>query len=166
MSTLENRMKALEVAEILHDAKDSNSWQQIATDALTFLETGSFAPAAAPPASPPEGATNPTPAAPKKPRAPKPASVAVVGADTAEVSNAESVVALAPATPATGTSTAAKEPTLDDVRAALVTCQTRKGSKQASLDVLRKHIPAALTNVTGNLPKDKYAAVISECAAA
>jgi hypothetical protein len=100
-------------------------------------------------------------AAVRKPRAPK--SAASVAAPVAEAAPAPAIEAPAASATSPSEEEPAKEPTLDDVRAALVQCQTRKGSKEVPLTILKKY---ASTGTTGSLPKDKYAAVIAECASA
>lgn len=68
-----------------------------------------------------------------------------------------------PVAPAAAAVTPAKEPTLDDVRTALVQCQTRKGGRAPAQEILEKY---STNKVTGGVPKDKYAALIAECNAA
>lgn len=52
--------------------------------------------------------------------------------------------------------------TLDDVRIALVECQTRLGSKAKPLAVLTKYTPGG-PHTTGTLKVEDYAKVIAEC---
>jgi hypothetical protein len=125
----------------------------------------SASPLNTPPSTPPPTAAVP---APRKPRTPKPTPAAAAA-------NGESVPAAAGSAPNTGPApgavqpaaptkaAATPEPTLDDVRNALVQCQTRSGGKKAPQDILNKYSPS---KTTGGLPQDKYATVITECAAA
>jgi hypothetical protein len=151
MSTAENREKALATAVALSTAHSTMSWQTAATDALNFLETGSFTPVQ------PAGAVaaDPTPAAPRKPRAP-----AASAPTTAPVDGSAQ-----PAKPIEAAATPNKAPTLDDVRTALVQLQTRSGSKAASQKILDSYT-APKQGITGNVPPDKYAALIAELASA
>jgi hypothetical protein len=114
-----------------------------------------------------EATSRPTPAAPK-PRTPaKPAAeIAAAPAPAESAPNTGPAPgAVQPAEPIKAAAIPAKEPTLDDVRLALVECQTRKGGKDVPQAILAKHT-APKAGTTGNLPKDKYATVIAECAAA
>lgn len=160
MSTLENRVKALEIA--MNAVRSEVSWTRVAEDALNFLETGSFAPAASvQPANPP--AAEP---APRKPRAVKPVDTGSTAPEKSPV-----LVALSPAAtesptavaPPVAASAPNKEPTLDDVRTALVQCQTRKGGKDVPQAILSKY---SSNKTTGGLKKEDFVKVISECAAA
>lgn len=106
----------------------------------------------------------------RKPRAPKP-TPASAAENAAEVPAAAGSApntspapgAAQPAEPTKAAATPAKAPTLDDVRNALVQCQTRKGGKDVPQAILNKY---SSTNTTGGLPQGNYAAVIAECAAA
>lgn len=174
MSTPDNRDKAMAFSINIIAARPDEAWRTIVSDALNFLENGSFVVPSEP--GPIETAASvPTPAAPRKPRAAKPTpaqaaenagSAPAPAASPAATPAAGPVGAAQPAAPTAAAATPNKKLTLDDVRAALVQCQTRKGDKKVPLDVMRKYIPEALSNVTGNLPEDKYLAVITECAAA
>jgi hypothetical protein len=161
MSNIETRIAALHFAQAVVTALASQGatwdWEYVAGQALLFLETGSFQKDKADP-TPAETDSNPTPPVPsRKPRAAKPAaSIAVPAPEAAPAPAIE-----APVAPVTSPSE--KELTLDDVRTALVQCQTRKGSKEVPFAILKKYAPSG---TTGTLPKDKYAAVIAECGAA
>lgn len=117
------------------------------------------------PANPPEAAP-----ATRKPRATKPTPASTAeGSESApaaagsapNTSPAPGVVQ--PAEPTKAAATPGKAPTLDDVRNALVQCQTRKGGKDVPQAILNKYSPS---KTTGGLPQDKYITVINECAAA
>ena len=109
-----------------------------------------------PPKAPAAKTRKATPAAAASESAPAP--VASLASTSTEVGGSAQLAAQTPAA-----ATTAKEPTLDDVRAALVALQTRKGTKAPAQTILEKYSP---TKVTGGLPKEKYKAVIDECAAA
>lgn len=151
MSELDNRKRALEAAVHLA-ASDRIRGDQVLTYAasiLTFLEGTQVTTA--------EASEAPKASGRRKAAAPEKSAVTTVEPATPAVQ--------APATEAvaaTATSPS-KEPTLDDVRAALVALQTRKGTKAPAQTILEKYSP---TQVTGGVPKDKYAALIAECAAA
>lgn len=112
------------------------------------------------------GDANPTPAAKtrKAPAAPAAAvSVEAPAPVASPVTTGQLDGAAQPAATTAVAATPAKELTLDDVRNALVACQTRKGSKAIPQAILEKYSPG---KVTGTLPKEDYAKVIAECAAA
>jgi hypothetical protein len=177
MSILENRKEALAFAIAVVHGRPDVSWQTTASDALNFLETGGFVPGVGyAPSVPPPADAPPTTAAPvtRKPRATKhsvdliPTGTAVTGVTAATavtVSTAATVSTATVASTPVAAATPNKAPTLDDVRNALVQCQTRKGSKEPSMVILRKYTAPAAP-ITGNVPSDKYAALIAECAAA
>jgi hypothetical protein len=115
---------------------------------------------------------DPTPAASatRKPRTPKPVGTVGTGATAAPMEASPAPAASSPAATESPTAAVPKaaasapnaKPTLDDVRNALVQCQTRK-NRDAALTVLKKY---SASGTTGGLPEDKYATVISECNAA
>jgi hypothetical protein len=165
MSTAEQRQKALDFA--ICALPSTGDWKEIAVAALNFLETGTFTPGVgyAPSVPPPE-----TPA-PKVTRSRKPTAAPATPEATAaaDASAAPASTAAAVSTPAAASTPAPvntapnKAPTLDDVRNALVQCQTRKGGKDVPQAILNKYSPS---KTTGGLKASDYQLVINECASA
>ena len=107
----------------------------------------------------PRGRKRETPAAPPS-KSTAPAATSTE-AQTSTLPATASASTEAASTPASSPATEEKL-TEDDVRRALTKLQSAK-SRDVAKKILEKHAP---TGTIGSLPKDKFGAVISECAAA
>ncbi len=103
-------------------------------------------------------ATKKTEAAPPA-SAPAPAAASQAVTEPATASAPKEAAATAPAS---GTVTAVKDPTIDDIRNALVKAQTRLGSKDKVQALLTKFTPGG-PHTTGTVKKEDYAKLIAEC---